>query len=209
MKTNVSRSTPTSWRRPIALEECDPRRRLGGVGAVAAELSRLVGRPVGRVELTAARHLATSSMTCRALRRGPLSAGLVDQTRPAAGAFGPWSRGSANKALRSAARRAGRLPFAVYQIRHSFPAGLRRSGTDVADIQDLYGHTSPETTTIYAPIAPLELAKHRAPWNDCGKTMRADHPRRLVCGPSRMTHPRGSSPVAHFRNPAPAAGIGR
>ena len=73
-------------------------------------------------------------------------------------AFGPWSRGSANKALRVAARRAGQSPFTVYQIRHSFAAGLRRAGTDVADIQDLYGHTSPETTMIYAPP---ELAKHR------------------------------------------------
>ena len=76
----------------------------------------------------------------------------------AAQAFGPWSRGSANKALRAAARRAGRTPFTVYQIRHSFAAGLRRTGTDVADIQDLYGHTSPQTTVIYAPP---ELAKHR------------------------------------------------
>ncbi len=74
-------------------------------------------------------------------------------------AFGPWSRGSANKALRAAARRAGRPSFTVYQIRHSFAAGLRRAGTDVADIQDLYGHTRPETTMIYAPP---ELAKHRA-----------------------------------------------
>ena len=74
-------------------------------------------------------------------------------------AFGPWSRGSANKALRGAARRAGRPPFTVYQIRHAFAAGLRRTGTDVADIQDLYGHTSPETTMIYAPP---ELAKHHA-----------------------------------------------
>ena len=75
-----------------------------------------------------------------------------------AGALGPWSHGSANKALRASARRAGRSPFTVYQIRHSFAAGLRRTGTDVADIQDLYGHTRPETTMIYAPP---ELAKHR------------------------------------------------
>ena len=69
----------------------------------------------------------------------------------AARAFGAWSRGSANEALRAPARRAGRPPFTVYQIRHSFAAGLRRTETDVADIQDLYGHTSPETTMIYAP----------------------------------------------------------
>ena len=75
----------------------------------------------------------------------------------AEGAYGGWSCASANKALRGAARRAGRAPFTVYQIRHAFATGLRRSGSDVADIQDLYGHTDPETTTIYAPP---QLAKH-------------------------------------------------
>ena len=74
-------------------------------------------------------------------------------------AFGPWPRSSVNRALAGAARRAGRPVFTTYQIRHSFAAGLRRAGTDVADIQDLYGHTRPETTMIYAPP---ELAKHLA-----------------------------------------------
>ena len=74
-------------------------------------------------------------------------------------AFGPWPRSSVNRALARAARKAGRPVFTTYQIRHSFAAGLRRAGTDVADIQDLYGHTRPETTMIYAPP---ELAKHLA-----------------------------------------------
>ena len=66
-------------------------------------------------------------------------------------AYGRWSCPSANRALARAARHAGRPPFTVYQIRHSFATGLRRTGSDVADIQDLYGHTDPETTMIYAP----------------------------------------------------------
>ena len=37
------------------------------------------------------------------------------------------------------------------------PTGLRRTGSDVAEIKDLYGHTDPETTTIYAPP---QLEKH-------------------------------------------------
>ncbi len=77
----------------------------------------------------------------------------------AAEAFGPWPRSSVNRGLARAARKAGRPVFTTYQIRHSFAAGLRRAGTDVADIQDLYGHTRPETTMIYAPP---ELAKHLA-----------------------------------------------
>ncbi len=75
----------------------------------------------------------------------------------ASDALGKWSCASANKALELAARKAGRPPFTVYQIRHSFATGLRRTGSDVADIQDLYGHTNPETTMIYAPP---QLQKH-------------------------------------------------
>ena len=86
---------------------------------------------------------------------------LVPEGAAAAGAFldaeafGPWPRSSVNRAL----ARAGRPVFTTYQIRHSFAAGLRPAGTDVADIQDLYGHTRPETTMIYAPP---EVEKHRA-----------------------------------------------
>ena len=65
--------------------------------------------------------------------------------------------GAADKALELAAGKAGRPGFTVYQIRHSFATGLRRTGSDVADIQDLYGHTDPETTMIYAPP---QLQKH-------------------------------------------------
>ena len=72
-------------------------------------------------------------------------------------AYGSWSCPSANKALERAASKAGRPAFTVYQIRHSFATGLRRTGSDVADIQDLYGHTDPETTMIYAPP---QLQKH-------------------------------------------------
>lgn len=77
----------------------------------------------------------------------------------AMGAFGSWSGPSANKALARAARHAQRPAFTVYAIRHSFAAGLRRTGTDVAEIQDLYGHTNARTTVIYA--AP-QLVKHQA-----------------------------------------------
>ena len=87
----------------------------------------------------------------------------------AARAFGAWSRGSANKALRAPARRAGRPPFTVYQIRHSFAAGLRRTETDVADIQDLYGHTSPEN---HHDLRTPRTRKSIAPqWNDCVRAM--------------------------------------
>ena len=63
------------------------------------------------------------------------------------------------------------------------PAGLRRAGTDVADFQDLDGHTPPETTMIYAPP---ELAKHfealeRLRWTD-GNGATEPAGRRVVAG---------------------------
>ncbi len=73
-------------------------------------------------------------------------------------AFGPWSTPSANKAIRTVARKANLEPFTVYQIRHTFATWLRHAGADLADIQDLYGHTDPTTTRIYA--APT-LTKQR------------------------------------------------
>jgi len=75
-----------------------------------------------------------------------------------ANAFGKWSCPSANKMLQAAAERAGRAPFTVYQIRHSFAAALRRTGTDLADISNMVGHTNKEITETYAPP---ELEKHR------------------------------------------------
>ena len=74
-------------------------------------------------------------------------------------AWGAWSCPSANKLIVAAAKRAGVEPFTVYAIRHAFAAGLRHTGSDAADIQDLYGHTDPATTKIYA--SP-QLAKHAA-----------------------------------------------
>ena len=75
-----------------------------------------------------------------------------------ADAFGEWRTNGPNKALTKAAKAAGHERFTTYQIRHSFGMGLLESGTDVADIQDMYGHTNPRTTRIYAK-ASLEKKK--------------------------------------------------
>ena len=98
----------------------------------------------------------------------------------AAGAYGAWSCASANKALAAAARRAGLPAFTVYQIRHTFATGLRRTGSDVADIQDLYGHTNPETTMIYAPP---QIAKHAAAIE---RLRRSDETAQELPGPARL-----------------------
>ena len=59
---------------------------------------------------------------------------------------------------RIAAQRANRDPFTVCQTRHSFAIWLRHVGADLADIQELYGHTDATTMSTYT--APT-LAKQR------------------------------------------------
>ena len=102
-------------------------------------------------------------------------------------AYGWWSCPSANKALERAARKAGRPAFTVYQIRHSFATGLRRTGSDVADIQDLYGHTDPQTTMIYAPP---QLQKHAAAIE---RLQRADRMPEPTPHGIRLAEPAGST----------------
>ena len=66
-------------------------------------------------------------------------------------AFGKWRTEPGNRAIVKAAAAAGLPTFTTYQIRHSFAAGLRQAGADIADIQDLYGHMNAEMTKRYAP----------------------------------------------------------
>lgn len=74
-------------------------------------------------------------------------------------AFGRWSCPSAYKRIVEAAKKVGEPPFNVYRIKHSFASALRRTGTDLADIQDMLGHADPASTRVYAPAV---RAKHLA-----------------------------------------------
>ena len=87
----------------------------------------------------------------------PLIANGIEAARRFMGlnAYGPVDTQRANVVLRKAAEQAGRPAFTTYQIRHSFATALRKTGADLADIQNLYGHTNARTTEIYAP-AQLE-----------------------------------------------------
>ena len=100
----------------------------------------------------------------RPARRRPLVPEGVAAARAFrdAEAFGPWPRSSVNRALASAARRAGRPAFTTYQIRHSFAAGLRRAGTDVADIQDIYGHTGCHARAVWCGRMAEPRTTHKA-----------------------------------------------
>lgn len=68
-----------------------------------------------------------------------------------------WSCPSAYKRIVAAAKATGETAFTVYQIKHSFATALRRTGTDLADIQDMLGHADMASTRVYAPTVQ---AKH-------------------------------------------------
>jgi integrase len=76
-------------------------------------------------------------------------------------AFGRWSCPSANKALALACKAAGTPVFNLYVVKHSVASHLRQRA-DLADVQDVLGHTDPRTTAIYAPpISDKQVAMFR------------------------------------------------
>jgi site-specific recombinase XerD len=47
--------------------------------------------------------------------------------------------------------------FNPYKLRHTWATTLRSGGMDLADVQELIGHTSAKTTERYAMAAPQKL----------------------------------------------------
>jgi integrase len=72
-------------------------------------------------------------------------------------AFGPFSQSSVYKSWKLACADAGVPFFNPYRLRHTYATTLRAGGMDLADVQQLVGHTSPRTTERYAAVAPGKL----------------------------------------------------
>jgi integrase/recombinase XerD len=71
---------------------------------------------------------------------------------------------SAQKVLDRARERAGiREGVTMHTLRHSFATHLLEDGTDLRYVQELLGHSRPETTMIYAHVTQKDLRRIRSP----------------------------------------------
>jgi site-specific recombinase XerC len=84
----------------------------------------------------------------------------------AARAWGPYNKDLLRKAFQRACRAEQRARdpqntaparVRVYDLRHSVATAYLRAGADLADVQDLLGHTTPRMTRRYAPLQRLKL----------------------------------------------------
>jgi len=71
----------------------------------------------------------------------------------------PLSVSTVQKALRDTVMRTGiRKRCSVHTLRHSFATHLLEHGTDLYYIQQLLGHASPRTTTVYLHLSRKDLS---------------------------------------------------
>lgn len=76
-------------------------------------------------------------------------------------AFGKFSQSSIYKSWKLACEDANVPFFNPYRLRHTYATTLRAEGMDLADVQELVGHTNPRTTARYAMVAPAKLVGAR------------------------------------------------
>jgi site-specific recombinase XerD len=77
---------------------------------------------------------------------------------------GVYSAGSIRKFLKNSSRLAGiKKHVTPHTLRHSYATHLIENGVGLRYVQDLLGHSKPETTMIYTHVAKKDLLKIQSP----------------------------------------------
>ncbi len=85
---------------------------------------------------------------------------------------GVYSAASIRKFLKVSASRAGiKKNITPHTLRHSYATHLIENGVGLRHVQDLLGHSKPETTMIYTHIAKKDLLKIESPLDSAFKSL--------------------------------------
>lgn len=86
---------------------------------------------------------------------------------------GPYSPESVRAFLRVSCRRAGiKKKVTPHTLRHSYATHMLENGVDLRYIQELLGHSKPETTMIYTHVSRKDLMRIESPLDSLARELR-------------------------------------
>lgn len=121
--------------------------------------SELAAMSPAHLDLDAAVCFVPSGKGGTKLRTVPLNAAGVEAWREfvKVDAWGQYDKNALRKSLGRACERLGLADVRTYDLRHSLATAYLKIGADLADVQDLLGHTTARMTRRYAPFHPARL----------------------------------------------------